>query len=36
MMHMIFIDNFVFAYCYTVLAALLLRERFMRDLEALW
>jgi hypothetical protein len=36
MMHMIFVDNFVFTYCYTVLAVLLLRERLMSDLEALW
>jgi hypothetical protein len=35
-MHLIFVDYAPFAYCYAVLAALLLRERFMRDLEAMW
>ena len=28
MLHLIFVDNFVFAYCYGVLAALLLWGRF--------
>ena len=36
MLHIIVIDNFPFFYAYTVLAALLLHERFMRDLEAMW
>ena len=35
MLHIIVIDNFPFFYAYTVLAALLLRGRFLRDLEAL-
>ena len=35
-MHLIFVDYAPFAYCYGVLAALLLWKRFVRDLEALW
>jgi len=35
MLHVIFVDNFPFAYCYGVMAAILLRERFLRDLDAI-
>ena len=35
-MHLIFVDYAPFAYCYGILAALLLWKRFVRDLEALW
>jgi hypothetical protein len=34
-MHMIFVDNFPFTYCYGVLFALMLRNRFLLDLDAL-
>ena len=36
MLHLIFVDNFPFAYCYGVLEALLACPRFMRDLDKLF
>jgi hypothetical protein len=35
MLHIILVDNFPFAYAYTVLGALVLWDRFRRDWDSL-